>query len=382
MRNRSRDSLKTIERDWYEGKLTRHNHFDALGHIDHSLNRVPVEFVDEDRCRFMASCFGHFLTMHREMKFSGGIIHRLLLRELHHKGSTDEMQFILGNQSVRFSKVEFFLITGLRFGVVPDMTKYAAVENGIHERYFPGADEVSLEEISSVIIGAEFRKAYDAVKLCLIYMLNWILIGVDERFKIPVWQFWLVEDLDAFEAFPWGAHVYRHSIYSFKHAFDWRRDRFERRQQEKGTDVIPDLAKEFGAQRVTDMTPRILKWELTKQPRGKNMAKIFKARMFARKELVPTPVERQTPYYAWLNEGGAYPQRERHRHRHRWVRFTTPGYGTSIEDSRRGIGRDGEAPWADMLNDVHEALWKSEEDRQRQHLELVNMIRKSDEDRQ
>ncbi|KAK2656293.1 hypothetical protein Ddye_009345 [Dipteronia dyeriana] len=105
------------------------------------------EFADEDRHWFMVSCFGHFLTMHEEIKFSGGSIHRLLLRELHHDGLTDELQFMLGNQSVRFLKVKFCLITGLRFGVVPDTTKYAAVENGIHQRYFPGADEVSLEEI-------------------------------------------------------------------------------------------------------------------------------------------------------------------------------------------------------------------------------------------
>ncbi|KAK2645651.1 hypothetical protein Ddye_020846 [Dipteronia dyeriana] len=186
MRIRLRDSLKTPEGDWYESKLTRHNHFDALAHIDNVLNRVPVEFADEDRRQFMASCFGHFVTMHREMKFSGGINHRLLLRELNHNGLTYKMHFMLGNQSVRFSKMEFCMITGLRFGVVPDTTKYASVENGIHERYFLGADEVLLEEIRGVVTGAEFGKAYDAVKLCLLYMLNWILMRVDERFKIPI----------------------------------------------------------------------------------------------------------------------------------------------------------------------------------------------------
>ncbi|KAK2648016.1 hypothetical protein Ddye_015505 [Dipteronia dyeriana] len=211
------------------------------------------------------------------MKFSGDIIHRLLLRELHHNGLTDEMHFMFGNQSVRFSKVEFCLITGLPFGVVLGTTKYAAVENGIHERYFPGADEVSLEEIRGVVTGADFGKAYDAVKLYLLYMLNWILMGVDERFKILVWQFRLVEELDEF---PWGAHIF-------------------------ALEVIPDLAKEVGARMVTDLTPRILKWELTKQPRRKKLVKIFKGRMFARKELVQTPAERQAPYYAWLDERGS-----------------------------------------------------------------------------
>jgi hypothetical protein len=79
-----------------------------------------------------------------------------------------------------------------------------------------------------------FDQQYDAVKLCLLFMLNWILMGLDERDKVPVWQFRLVEDLDAFDAFPWGAHVYRRSIFGFKHALDGRRERFEKRQQEKG----------------------------------------------------------------------------------------------------------------------------------------------------
>ncbi|KAK2659417.1 hypothetical protein Ddye_005950 [Dipteronia dyeriana] len=93
---------------------------------------------------------------------------------------------MLGNQSVRFSKVEFCLINGSWFRVVPDTTKYAEVENGIYQRYFSGVDEVSLEEIRSVVTVVEFGEAYDVVKLCLIYMLNWILMGVDERFKIQV----------------------------------------------------------------------------------------------------------------------------------------------------------------------------------------------------
>ncbi|KAK2635536.1 hypothetical protein Ddye_030328 [Dipteronia dyeriana] len=358
MRNRLRDLLKTPQGDWYKGKLTRHGHFDALAHIDDALNRVPTEFTDEDRCRFMASCFGHFLMMHQELKFSGGVIHRLLLRELHYNGPTDVMQFMLGNQSVRFPKVYFFLIIELRFGVVPDTTKYAAVENGIHQRYFPRANEVSLEEIRGVVTDTEFGEAYDAVKLYLIYMLNWILIGVDERFKIPVWQFRLVEDLDEFQ---WGVHVYIDSIYSFKHAFDGRRDGFEQLQQEMGTDV--HTVETYNIYGIS------------------NALLIFAFEMFARKELVPTPAEGQAPYYAGLNEGGAYrPQRERHRRIR--VLFTTPRHGTSSGDSRGGIGRDRETPWADLLNDVHEALRKSKEERERQHLKLVDMIQKSDDDRQ
>ncbi|KAK2656046.1 hypothetical protein Ddye_009098 [Dipteronia dyeriana] len=158
MTSSMKEMLKTAEGDWFK-----------------------------DRHRFMAFCFGHFMSMHRELKFYSGVIHQLLLRELDQDGPTDEMRFLLGNHVVRFSKVEFSLITGLRFEVVPDTSMYVAVKNGIHERYFPAHDEVSLDDLRVVLTQGEFEKAYDAVKLCLIYMLNWILMGVDERLKIPVW---------------------------------------------------------------------------------------------------------------------------------------------------------------------------------------------------
>ncbi|KAK2645825.1 hypothetical protein Ddye_021020 [Dipteronia dyeriana] len=141
------------------------------------------------------------MSMHWRMKFSCTVIHRLLLRELHHNRPTDEMWFLLGDHLVRFSKVEFYLITGFRFGVVPDTSLYTAVDNGIHQRYFPRADEVSFQELRVFVTLEDFQQAYDDVKIYLIYMLNWILMGLDKRFKIPVWQFRLVEDLAAFDAF-------------------------------------------------------------------------------------------------------------------------------------------------------------------------------------
>ncbi|KAK2638124.1 hypothetical protein Ddye_025919 [Dipteronia dyeriana] len=137
----------------------------------------------------MASCFGHFMTMHRRMKFSGGVIHRLLLREVHHTGPSDEMHFMMGNQKVRFSKVEFCLIIGLRFRDVPNTSRYAIVENGIHEHKFVGRDEISFGELKDVLSLCQFQQAYDSVKLYLLYMLNWILMGLDERVKIPILLF-------------------------------------------------------------------------------------------------------------------------------------------------------------------------------------------------
>ena len=91
---------------------------------------------------------------------------------------------MLGKHIVRLSNVGFCLITDLKFGDDPDTMRYDMVENGIHERYFQG-QEVEIEELKALLRAGNFHEQYDAVKLCLLFMLNWILMGFDERDKVP-----------------------------------------------------------------------------------------------------------------------------------------------------------------------------------------------------
>ncbi|KAK4837406.1 hypothetical protein QYF36_005162 [Acer negundo] len=253
------------------------------------------------------------------------------------------MRILLGKHSVRFSKVEFCQITGLKFRVIPDTARY---------------------------------DMYDAVKLCLLFMLNWILMGVDERDKVPVWQWRLVEDLDAFDAFPWGTHMYRWSIYCFKHALDGRQERFEQRQQERGADVhttetyniygllhallifvfevIPELGnKKCGTRRAISELPHpcILKWELSQRPWGRKLDGIFTER----------PVGFTLPRQP--RPGGDSDPK---------------GRGESPERYRRGWDRKFAGVMDDvqsLLVDVMKVIRKSDEKRGQQHQELLDMIR-------
>ncbi|KAI9201680.1 hypothetical protein LWI28_027328 [Acer negundo] len=419
MRNQLKDSLKTPEEERYSGKITRHDHFDDLTDIDNALNKVPEHLAIEERRRYTESCFGHLLRMDCGMKFSAGIVHRLLIRELHHDGPEDEMRFLLGRHSVRFSKVEFCLITGLKFGELPDTSAYDMVENGIHQRYFEGRDEVEYAELKAVLQIGVFSEQYDAVKLCLLYMLNWILMGLDEREKVPVWQFHLVEDLDAFDAFPWGAHVYRRSIYGFKHALDGRRRRFEQRQRRKGVDVhttetyniyglthallifafevIPELGNSgCGKQREIELSPRILKWELSTRPRGEKLNSIFLESMLARVKLVPTATERAERYFEGISQGGSLydadlgdiPVPVSDPERYTTAR-TSDTEGPSFEPrDTEGSDSDGRhirlartrrdrryTEVMDALRELQEEVRKSNEKRDQQHQELLDLIR-------
>ena len=52
------------------------------------------------------------------------------------------------------------------------------------------------------------------------------LIGTEERNSVPIWQLRLVDDLDAFNAFPWGSHVYKYTIFWLKKAHVKRPKRY------------------------------------------------------------------------------------------------------------------------------------------------------------
>ena len=67
---------------------------------------------------FLRVLFGHFLDVN-EMVFSDHFCHHILLRECHiqHENQlTDTMWFHVGNDLIRYSPVEFCLVTGLQFG--------------------------------------------------------------------------------------------------------------------------------------------------------------------------------------------------------------------------------------------------------------------------
>ncbi|KAK2641109.1 hypothetical protein Ddye_022872 [Dipteronia dyeriana] len=288
MRSRLKDFPKTLEGDWYKGKLTRHDHFEALARIDDELNRVPEDFAVEDRCWFMAYRFRHFMSRHREKKFSGGVILRLLLWELDYNGPTGEMRFLLWNHLVMFSKVEFYLITGLRFGVVPDTSLYAAVENDIHQRYFPGADEVSFKELMVDLTLREFQEVCNVMKLCLIFMLNGREI---QDFSLAV------------------------SVFAFE--------------------VISDLGIQFGDRKTT-----------TGGSSGEGSEE--KGRGGRPSETEASDPE--GPGFNAMDTDGSEPSLRRVRHRR--VQFTTPGHAASRGDSRADIGRDMEAPWEHQFNEL------------------------------
>ncbi|KAK3225586.1 hypothetical protein Dsin_005448 [Dipteronia sinensis] len=111
---------------------------------------------------------------------------------------------------VKFSQREFCLVTGLQFGVMSDifLQPYAATKDGIHVRYFENDENMRLTDVWARFLAGGFDQPKDGLKMALVLIANNVLFGQDLRRKVTLRLFKMVEDLEAFNSFPWGSYVY------------------------------------------------------------------------------------------------------------------------------------------------------------------------------
>ncbi|KAK2648634.1 hypothetical protein Ddye_016123 [Dipteronia dyeriana] len=111
------------------------------------------------------TCFGHLFAMPKEVTFSAGVMHNLMLRQICIPGVTreDEFHFLVG--------------------------------------------------------GGQFEEPKDGLKMALVLIANNVLFGQDLRRKVSLWLFALVEDLKSFDSFPWGSYVYMMTIHYLRQGF-------------------------------------------------------------------------------------------------------------------------------------------------------------------
>ncbi|KAK3172223.1 hypothetical protein Dsin_032948 [Dipteronia sinensis] len=96
---------------------------------------------------------------------------------------------------------------------------YAATPDGIHVRYFENDENIRLTDVWATFMGGRFKQPKDGLKMDLVLIGNNVLFGQDFRRKVTLWLFQLVEDLEAFNSFPWGSYVYMMTIHYLRQGF-------------------------------------------------------------------------------------------------------------------------------------------------------------------
>ncbi|KAK3230230.1 hypothetical protein Dsin_002111 [Dipteronia sinensis] len=92
-----------------------------------AIKQIKEKLTEAQLALFRTTCFGKLLEMH-ELKFSGQLVHHLLLRQIR-SSNKSEMWFAVGGKTFRFSIQEFCLITGLACGPDPPDCKANNEEN-------------------------------------------------------------------------------------------------------------------------------------------------------------------------------------------------------------------------------------------------------------
>ncbi|BBH02383.1 hypothetical protein Prudu_012923 [Prunus dulcis] len=280
-------------------------------HANSSLAAIRAKLSAEQLEKFKTSCFGHLLNIDK-IQFSRQIVHGVVLRR------------VAGQ--------------GLHFGEVPEVSSGESDEIRLQKRYFidEGITCNALEEAFM-----RCTEEDDIYKLALVYFAELVVLGRDKHLNINLNYLTLVEDLDAFNRYPWGSVSFdktQDSLFSaptkYVKSFENEEGRGKgkskvtgtSRRNEKGKkdkhgeaqrsgwsfkgftyafqiwvyELIPRMA-DLNYCKVVDPTaiPRILRWRTTTSvPEMRKLNNYF----FQSKELralCPSEEEMRQPYWSW-----------------------------------------------------------------------------------
>ncbi|KAL3619011.1 hypothetical protein CASFOL_037239 [Castilleja foliolosa] len=141
--------------------------------------------------KFQGGCFGRYLEYctNKNAQCPNTAMHAMLGQQVDTQGAgVDELWFRVGDQFLRFSKYEYALVTGLKFG---------------------HTDFDLNEDYSYPFDGGEFAVSTDdQLKISKVIFVCSVLFGEDNLKKpIPRWLWVLVDDEDKWENFPWGSYL-------------------------------------------------------------------------------------------------------------------------------------------------------------------------------
>ena len=287
---------KISKEEYFPGKIACLSHLVAIENIKKKLTEPQLEM-------FRKSCFGHFLLL-PELRFSAQIVHQLLLRQCETK-KDNEIWILLKSKGLRFSKEEFALITGLSFGPI---TKCDKKSLRIRDTYFKGENKVRNDELEKVFLslGEEKKKKKnkknkkkgfedeEVIKLALLYFLEHVLFGKEGKNLIDMEWVALVDNLEAFNKYPWGGICYERTLFGLQRALENRVSKYQDKKKTKGEaaveayslvgfpyafqvwayEAIPLIGLKY-VTRVSERYPRILNWSATSAPRSTEVENVF-----------------------------------------------------------------------------------------------------------
>ena len=160
---------------------------------------------------FKNSVLGPWLDLRSEEHDNQGL-NFMLQHQKHVDNPTYEtpLYFEIDKHTLELGRREFCLITGLRFGKI-SLGHLSESVSSFAERVFPGMERIKGYDLIRELESTNFDKMSneDAVRLCLLIVLVYVLRGQELRHVMSNEILCLVDDFYAWDAFPWGEYMWR-----------------------------------------------------------------------------------------------------------------------------------------------------------------------------
>ncbi|GKC10220.1 phospholipase-like protein [Tanacetum coccineum] len=171
-----------------------------------------LAFKPERYKKFRSTVFDPWLDI-RTQEHDNHLINYLLQHQRNVKDPSTDILFIfdIGPNTIEFGRREFCLVTGFLFGDC-SLDHLKGVNSCFHERLFPEKSSVKGLDLNKLLNNhTEFNKLLDddVVRVCLLLALDFIFIGFELRHVIANELFGLVDDLSAWNDFPWGEYMWK-----------------------------------------------------------------------------------------------------------------------------------------------------------------------------
>ena len=160
---------------------------------------------------FKSSVFGPWLDIRTE-DHHNHVLNFLLWHQRNVTDSTYDTPFIFdfGQHTIQMGRKDFCLITGFRFGDI-SLAHLKNVKSAFMKRVFPGLPSLKGQNLLSLLESQKFKQIAepDAVRVCLLLAADFCFMGQEMRHVMVKEIVSLVDDLDEWNAFPWGEHMWQ-----------------------------------------------------------------------------------------------------------------------------------------------------------------------------
>ncbi|KAF5772224.1 hypothetical protein HanXRQr2_Chr13g0574321 [Helianthus annuus] len=183
------------------------------------IDRIKKTVTARIQLRLRDSVFGHYLDIQSVICESP-----LLLCVARHQAFTENPShgicYMFGNDSVLFTPLQFCVVTGLRFGEYPTVI-FNESANSFKSRIFPGKRVVKQRHLNEIFTSDWSNYSEDdCLRICLLMIVGLGFKGTKSHETIDMKLMNLVDDLEAWNQFPWGSY---HWESTYSHVYDMTR---------------------------------------------------------------------------------------------------------------------------------------------------------------